>query len=252
MGQIVARLGLTLYAGEGIMQPGIRSKRQFHAMTTYDAKPKNDETLKDTQKTFAATLEEAALSLDGEKTVTVRHMLQLVGEQGLLIFCMILMLPFLLPISVPGVSTVFSVVVILVGISVTTNWLWLPERIMNRHIDAKSMVNSMRSGAKTFSRIDGFIRPRMLWLTHTGTMNRFNGLVLIFGGILLIFPFGLIPLSNTLPGVAILLLAAGIIQRDGLMVILSYAFTGITVFYFGALLVAALAAGQGLLALFGA
>lgn len=213
-------------------------------MTTLDTKTTNDEPLYDTQKSFAATLEDAAASLEGETTVTVRHMLQLVGEQGLLIFCMILMLPFLLPVSVPGVSTIFSVVVILVGISVTTNWLWLPERIMNRTIDAKSMQNSMRSGAKTFSRIDNFIRPRMLWMTHTGTMNRLNGLVLIFNGLLLIFPFGLVPFSNTLPGIAILLLAAGIIQRDGVMVILGYVFTVITVIYFGALFMAAVAAGQ--------
>ena len=220
-------------------------------MTTIDTKHPNDEPLQDTQKSFAATLEEAAMSLEGETNVTVRHMLHLVGEQGLLIFCMILMLPFLLPVSVPGVSTIFSVVVILVGISVTTNWLWLPERIMNRTIDAKSMQNSMRSGAKTFSRIDNFIRPRMLWMTHTGTMNRLNGLVLIFNGLLLIFPFGLVPFSNTLPGIAILLLAAGIIQRDGVMVILGYVFTIITVIYFGALFLAAIAAGQSFSRLIG-
>ncbi len=216
-------------------------------MTTYN--PQNDAPLQDTQKSFAATLEDAAALLDGEQTVTVRQMLKLVGEQGLLILCMILMLPFLLPISVPGVSTVFSIVVILVGISVTTNWLWLPERIMNRHIDAKSMSSSMRSGAKTFARIDNIIRPRLLWLTHTGTMNRVNGLMLIFGGILLIFPLAIVPFSNTLPGWAILLLAAGIVQRDGLMVVLGYVLTVLSVIYFGGLF---LAAGLSIQALAGA
>lgn len=221
-------------------------------MTPHDAKIKNDELLHDVETSFAATLEGAAALLDAEKTVTVRQLLHLVGEQSLLILCMILMLPFLLPISVPGVSTVFSVVVILVGISVTTNWLWLPERIMNREIDAKSMSSSMRSGAKTFARIDRFIRPRMLWLTHTGTMNRINGLMLIFGGILLIFPLAIIPFSNTLPGWAILLLAAGIVQRDGLMVLLGYILNVVSVIYFGGLFAAAIAAGQGLSSLVGA
>jgi hypothetical protein len=67
----------------------------------------------------------------------------------------------------------------------------------------------------------------------------------------LIFPFALIPFSNTLPAIAIVLLCAGIIQRDGLMVILGYAFTVITVIYFSALFIGAIAAGQGISHLLG-
>lgn len=219
-------------------------------MTILDAKPKNDEQIQDTQKTFAATLEDAANALEGQQSVTVRYLIQTMGEQGLLILCMILMLPFLLPIAVPGISTLFSVVVILVGVFVTTNWLWLPERIMNRTIDAKSLQSSMRSGARTFSRIDNFIRPRMLWMT-SGTMNKLNGLMLILGGILLIFPLPIIPFSNTLPGWGVLLLCAGIIQRDGFFVLLGYLLNIASVIYFGALFLAAIAAGQGIGSLIG-
>lgn len=219
-------------------------------MTTLDTNSNNDEQLQDTQKTFAATLEDAAAALEGQDKVTVRYLIQTMGEQGLLILLMILMLPFLLPIAVPGISTIFSVVVILVGIFVTTNWLWLPERVMDRTIDAKSMQSSMRSGAKTFSRIDNFIRPRMLWMT-SGTMNRINGLMLILGGILLIFPLPIIPFSNTLPGWGVLLLSAGIIQRDGRVVLLGYALNIASIIYFGGLFLAAIAAGQGISSLIG-
>ena len=47
---------------------------------------------------FAQTLEGAAAALESQETVSVREMLNMMGEQGLLLLCMVLMLPFLLPV----------------------------------------------------------------------------------------------------------------------------------------------------------
>ena len=70
------------------------------------------------------------------------------------------------------------------------------------------------------------------------------------GSVLLIFPLGLVPFSNTLPAWAILLLAAGLLQRDGLLILLGYLFLLATVIYFGVLAYGAIAAGQGIMGLF--
>jgi hypothetical protein len=117
---------------------------------------------------------------------------------------------------------------------------------MSRQIDAAAMAGSMRSGAKTFARIDRIIRPRLLVLTHGATMNRLNGLILILNGIMLIFPLGGVPFSNTLPGIAILLLAAGMVQRDGVLLIAGYAMTLLSIIYFVGLALVVVAAGQSL------
>lgn len=100
-------------------------------------------------------------------------------------------------------------------------------------------------------RFDRFTRPRFLRLTDGALMNRVNGLALLFGGVLLLFPLGLIPLSNTLPALAILCLAVGILQRDGLFVLLGYSLLGVTVLYFLGLALAAIFAGQGVSTLVG-
>lgn len=204
-----------------------------------------------TDKSFAASLTDVAATLQSEK-ITLRHLLTVIGEQGLLLFCMILVVPFLLPISIPGVSTVFGAVIILIGLGVTLNRVpWLPNRLMERTFKTDDLKPVMQKGAELFARIERFIRPRLLPLTTNVALNRLNGLMLTFGGVLLIFPFGLIPFSNTLPGYAILFLAAGMLQRDGVFIILGYILNIITVFYFGALFAAALAAGQGISALLG-
>ena len=79
-----------------------------------------------------------------------------------------------------------------------------------------------------------------------GYMTVVNGCVLIFGGLLLMAPFGLIPFSNTAPAVGILLLTIGMIQRDGMFVFLGYLGTVLTVVYFGVLLYTAWWAGGAL------
>jgi hypothetical protein len=78
-------------------------------------------------------------------------------------------------------------------------------------------------------------------ISPNGVMNLLNNCVLILGAILLMAPFGLIPLSNTLPAFAILCLAVGLLQRDGVCILLGYFANIATIIYFTVLI-----AGGGL------
>ncbi|HSF01391.1 MAG TPA: exopolysaccharide biosynthesis protein, partial [Solirubrobacterales bacterium] len=74
-----------------------------------------------------------------------------------------------------------------------------------------------------------------------------HGLALVLAGVLLMFPLGLVPFSNTLPGIAILLLSLGIVERDGLFIVGGHLMNLATIVYFGVLAFGAYKAGQGLL-----
>lgn len=176
-----------------------------------------------------------AHSITGE-TVTVRELLNMVGEQGLLLALMFLTLPFLLPISIPGVSTVFGLVAIFISLGVTFNRVpWLPDRLLDRPLDAAKLSQAIEKGADRFGRVDRISHPRLQGLTQNAAMNRLAGLGLLLGAVLLIFPLGLVPFSNTLPAWAMLLLAAGLVQRDGVLILLGYLFLLGTIVYFAAL-----------------
>jgi hypothetical protein len=201
----------------------------------------------DTKSSFTETLLETARTLP-PGTVTLRQLLEHVGEQGLLLFCMILMVPLLLPMGIPGVSTVFSVVIMLVAVGIILNRLpWLPNRIMERQFSSESLRQIMTQGAQLFGRIERFVKPRIPALTSTGAANRFNGFVLFVAGVLLIFPLPVIPFSNTLPAYGILFLAIGMLQRDGIFVLLGYLLVVASIVYFGVLAIAAVAGGASLL-----
>lgn len=200
----------------------------------------------DTTDPLSVTLSRA---IDGiqDETVTLRELMAAIGEQGLLLLCALATLPFLIPVSIPGVSTVFGAAIVLLAVAITLNRMpWLPNKILDRKLDTEKLIPALRKGVKIVSRLDAWVRPRALMLT-TGSMAVVNGCVLVFGGVLLMAPFGLIPFSNTAPAIGILLLTIGMIQRDGVFVLLGYLGTALTVIYFSVLLYALFWAGGALL-----
>lgn len=200
----------------------------------------------DNDQSLAATLREAIDAIDGE-TVTLRRLLEIIGEQGLLVLCALLTVPFLLPVSIPGVSTVFGGAIILIAIGVTLNRLpWLPRFLLDRHLETARLLPVLRKGLDIVQRADRYIHRRLGVLVDGALVNRLNGLAIVFSGVLLMLPLGLIPFSNTLPALAILSMAIGLSQRDGLFVLGGYVMMVLTVIYFGVLAALAVAAGQTL------
>lgn len=179
--------------------------------------------------------------------ITLRDIMSLLGEQGLLLICALMSLPFLFPVSIPGVSTVFGAGIVLIAFAITINRLpWLPAFVVDRKLEARKLIPVLERGVTFLRRIDRYIKPRLTALTTGALINRLNGLALMTSGILLMLPLSFIPFSNTIPGVAILMLSSGISQRDGLLVIVGYLLMVITMLYFSAIAYAAYIAGQAL------
>lgn len=200
----------------------------------------------DTSENLSTVLQKLINRLSG-KTITLRELMEAIGEQGLLLMCAIASLPFLIPVSIPGVSTVFGAAIIMISLAITLNRLpWLPRRILDKEMETARLVPALQKGVNIVSKLDRFIRPRMPAITTGLVMNRVNGLAIMAAGVLLMMPLGFIPFSNTLPGVAILLFSAGMIQRDGATVLGGYLFLVLTLVYFAALAYAAFWAGQGI------
>lgn len=206
----------------------------------------NEFDFKDSSASLSETLRGVIGRINGS-SVTLRDLMTEVGEHGLLLMCAIAALPFLIPVSIPGVSTVFGFAIILISLSISFNRLpWLPKQILDRQLDTRKLVPALEKGVDIISRLDTYLKPRLSGFVAGAVMNRMNGFALAFGGVLLMFPLGFVPLSNTLPGIAILLLATGMLQHDGLMVAAGYGFLVLTLIYFVVLGFVAFAAGQGL------
>lgn len=183
------------------------------------------------EKPVSAVLSEIIRMLPAEG-LTLQTLLEWLGERGLLIFCMILTMPFLLPVSIPGTSTPFGLLIALNAIGLALHKSpWLPARLMNRQIAMHQLVPMLAKGVRLFARLEKLIRPRLLPLTHRATIGRFNVILLGFSGLLLTAPLPL-PFSNTLPAYGVLFLAMGSLERDGYAVLAGYVMVLLTVAYF--------------------
>lgn len=168
-----------------------------------------------------------------DDTLTLKQLIEKGGQEGLLLICALSCLPFLIPVSIPGVSTVFGAAIILIALALLFNRMpRLPQRILRKELDAKKLVPVLKKGSQLVARIEKWLKPRISPLTSPAA-QRVNSMGIIFGGILLMAPLGLIPFSNTMPATAILLLSLGMMQRDGLCVLLGYVALAGTVVYFG-------------------
>lgn len=203
-----------------------------------------------TEKTLAESVEFLIRNLSGD-VVTLREILNVIGREGTLVFCIFLTLPFMVPVSIPGVSTVFGLVIGLVGVGIMTRRPpWLPDRLLRKEFPADRLRLALEKGTVWIHRLERVSRHSISALTHGIGMARINGLMLIAGAVLLMAPFGLIPFSNTLPGLAILFLAVGLLQRDGRFVLLGYMTLVLTVLYFAFLLLGGIAVLQGMVGWF--
>jgi len=181
---------------------------------------------------------EAAIDALPPGTVTLAQVRDLVGSDGLMLLAAFLTIVFLVPISVPGVSTVFGAGILLIGVSRLFRLeLWLPKRIERRLVATERLRSALQRGLVWFRRLERVSRPqRISWAASDGAVRIVNDCALILGAVLLMAPFGLIPFSNTLPAIALLFLAIGSLQRDGLFILIGHLSNLVTIAYFALLI----------------
>ncbi|MGY0797967.1 exopolysaccharide biosynthesis protein [Lysobacter sp. A286] len=173
-----------------------------------------------------------------EDQLTLGELLAVFGDEGLLLLTILLTLVFLIPVSIPGVSTVFGAVILLVGISrLMGRPFWLPEKLKAKALPVEKLRPGLTAGMVWVGRLEKISRPHRLRVFVDGrAQDVFNNLAFILAALLLMAPFGFIPFSNTLPGLALLFYAVGMIQRDGGAMLLGHLANIGTIIYFGILI----------------
>lgn len=170
--------------------------------------------------------------------LTLGELLEVFGDEGLLLLTMLLTLVFLIPVSIPGVSTVFGAAILLVGISrLVGRPLWLPRRLRDKALPADKLRPGLGRGMVWVRRLEKISRPhRLRGFVEGRAPDLINNLAFIVAALLLMAPFGFVPFSNTLPALALLFFSAGLIQRDGGAILLGHLASLGTIVYFGILI----------------
>jgi hypothetical protein len=168
--------------------------------------------------------------------VTIRDFLDLMGEQGRLITCMVLSTPFLIPVSIPGTGILAGFIIFLISISIMFDRDYLiPNRFLNYKISRENLVKILNLSLRLLIRLENYMKPRLLIMTTKTSIRNVNRVLMIFSSMLFMLPLP-IPLTDTLPASCVFFLAVGTLEHDGYMILVSYLAVLITLIYFGSVI----------------
>ena len=135
---------------------------------------------------------------------------------GLLLF--LFALPMAIPLPVPpGVNLLFSTPLLFLTFQMLcgAEHPWLPTKVRNKTLKRDSMDKIVEQARPWLNRISFLISPRLGWMTY-GLRSNLIGLCGFLFSLCISIP---IPMTNTVPSFAVLLMAIGILMRDGFAVI---------------------------------
>lgn len=180
------------------------------------------------------------LQAAGGRGLAIGEMIEILQGRGLQAVVILLCLPFLSPVTIPGISIPFGLAIALSGVRLALGRKpWLPQTVLRRRISYPALEKMVQVGCSFYGRLEKLVRPRWLFVFEGPGMLALLGATITVAGIFLSLPIPPpFPLTNTIPGLAIILFSLGLMERDGRLVLAGYGLTLLTAVYLGVIAVA--------------
>lgn len=173
-----------------------------------------------------------------DRPLPLSALLEKVGNSGFGTISGILVIPMLIPLSIPlaGFSALVGSGIVLVGCQLALGYEnpYLPKRISRIEL-------SPAASQKILNQIDRLLRPlekmsrhRLSKFSNSGWACRISGACLAWDALLMSLPLP-IPLTNLVPAYTILFLAIGLLEFDGLFILIGYGMTVATTIFFASI-----------------
>lgn len=186
------------------------------------------------------------------KSLTLGEALDTLDEAGYAFIAIILVLPFLQPLPLGPITVLGGVAFATLGWQLFHGHESpvLPEKLRALEFSENTWQILTKVCLKILGFCRKFTKPRHLSLVNGVRGQKIGGFILLAGGALMAIPFGVLPLNNMLPGLAILFYCIGELEDDGLMFYIAFFWLIVTVIYFGAFFFMLWYFGKAALAMF--
>ncbi|HCR85841.1 MAG TPA: sugar transporter [Alphaproteobacteria bacterium] len=147
------------------------------------------------------------------EAITLHEFNEKLGDRsfglGLLIFGLLNNLPLL--------SAIFSIPVVVISIQMILGLkqIKLPKFLENKTFDERALSKIINKILPSIKIIEVFIKPRLDFMTSP-FIERIAGVICMILGVIIFLPF---PGANLLPSVCVCLIAAAILEKDGVLMI---------------------------------
>jgi hypothetical protein len=167
------------------------------------------------------------------KTMSVAEIEAVLQGRGFATLCLILCIPFIQPIPLPGLSVAFGCAIMALGLRLAFGTAGgLPEFVKRRELDTQTLHRIIQGASKVFSYVERLFKPRLGVMLRPPLLN-FIGVSIILSGLALSLPLPpVILFSNSFPAWSIILLSLGYLERDGLVIVIGHVVAVATWCYF--------------------
>lgn len=166
-----------------------------------------------------------------DENISLKELINVMSGEGLQFMIIILIAPFLIPASIPGSSTPFGILIILLEIAYLNNKsLYIPDFIGKYEISKENVLKLFDIIKKALGYVEKISKPRGK-LSSKKYVLKINAVVNIILAFLLFLPLP-IPFTDFIPATSMLLLAVSTLEHDSYLMILGYVAAILTVIYF--------------------
>ena len=166
-------------------------------------------------RTLSSLLEDLRVTVEKSEKVTIGLLIEALHERGFGVILLIFAAPAALP--VPGFNALMSLPLVFLALQQTMgrHAIWMPEKLLRKSLPRDALAGTLRTMIPWLKKIERLVKSRMGWVTQDGPSHVFGFLTLLIA----LFAALPIPLTNTVPGISIAIIAIGILMRDGLAII---------------------------------
>ncbi|MBL8696904.1 MAG: exopolysaccharide biosynthesis protein [Alphaproteobacteria bacterium] len=169
-----------------------------------------------------------ALAANATTRVALGDLVASLGDRAFGLLMLIFALPNAVGLgTIPGVSTVFGAPQIIFALQMIAGLEkpWLPGFLMQKSISAEDFRSIVAKSGPQLDRVERMLRPRLEPLTSP-LAERVLGIVFLVLATIVALP---IPLGNWPPAIAMAVIALGLVERDGVVVIVGTLFAVIAI-----------------------
>jgi hypothetical protein len=164
-----------------------------------------------------------------ERPVSLRELIIALQGRAYTLLMLLLALPFLLPMPLPGLSSLLGLVIAVIALRLTLGQKpWLPQRLLDRRLPPTFFPKLLAGARRVLRFLEVMLKPRQLWLTASPLLVQLHAFIIFVAALVLLLP--LPPGTNFSPALCIVIMAGGLLERDGRFILggyLAFAFNGV-------------------------
>ena len=162
------------------------------------------------------------------KAIEVQEILKILSKRGI----EALLILFSIPIPIPGISNLFGLILAFLSVQFAFGTkLWVPKWIAKREIHSNHLALFIKKTKNTLFSLQKVVHPRLKFFIQNPIMSHFNATLICLLAFVVALPIP-IPLTNLLFATPILAMAFGLLNDDGLFVLIGYGIVVLDFFIF--------------------